>query len=67
MSQWLPIDSAPMTEDTVLGTDGVVAVPMWYKHCDDGSGYWVMDYGLSFSDGDSSLMPTHWMSIPDVP
>ena len=64
MSEWQPIESAPLDEP-VLVWDGQVTVAKQthYKH---GNRWWVWDtYG--FCEDGEIYEPSHWMPLPSPP
>ena len=61
--KWEPIEAAPKTEWILLCLGGIDwGIGCWKKTFDGGA--WVKDED---SDEPFSLVPTHWMPLPELP
>jgi len=69
MSEWRPIETAPLDGTEVLVWDEdtqavqrAAYIPYW-----GGDPTWQLGTCLQFGDETSQLSPTHWMPLPKAP
>lgn len=65
MTDWQPIDTAPM-DGRVIVTDGFVVGEAAYYSAYEGW-WWAGSHPLDATDGQLAYDPTHWMPLPPPP
>ncbi len=66
MSEWQPIDTAPLEGDAILVTRYVRSTntgSIWVYHV----AWWHRDGGWYTLGGGPLTTPTHWMPLPEPP